>query len=57
MEQQFTAPQDFDLWPQAHLHTQWPGSGLQGDPTFDNFSLAAGGLVRSRLAEQLACCN
>ena len=37
MEQQFTATQYFDLWPQAQLHTQWPGSGLQGDPTFDNF--------------------
>ena len=45
MEQQFTAPQDFDLWPQAHLHTQWPGSGLQGDPTFDNFMRGTNGAV------------
>lgn len=22
----------FRLWPQAHLHTQWPGSGLPDDP-------------------------
>src|SRR5580693_9121054 len=22
----------FKLWPQAHLHTQWPGSGLPDDP-------------------------
>lgn len=26
-----------NLWPQAKLHTQWPGTGRMGDPTFDNF--------------------
>jgi pimeloyl-ACP methyl ester carboxylesterase len=26
-----------DLWPQANLHTQWPGPGTKGDPTFDSF--------------------
>jgi pimeloyl-ACP methyl ester carboxylesterase len=24
-------------WPQASPHTQWPGTGLAGDPTFDQF--------------------
>jgi pimeloyl-ACP methyl ester carboxylesterase len=24
-------------WPQAKLHTQWPGTGRMGDTTFDNF--------------------
>lgn len=24
-------------WPQAKLHTQWPGTGRMGDPTFDTF--------------------
>ena len=24
-------------WPQARLHTQWPGTGRMGDPTFDAF--------------------
>lgn len=24
-------------WPQAKLHTQWPGTGRAGDPIFDNF--------------------
>jgi pimeloyl-ACP methyl ester carboxylesterase len=24
-------------WPQAKLHTQWPGSGRKGDPVFDQF--------------------
>nr|A0A348HAY2.1 RecName: Full=Probable secreted lipase phiG; AltName: Full=Phomoidride biosynthesis cluster protein G; Flags: Precursor [fungal sp. ATCC 74256]BBG28504.1 putative hypothetical protein [fungal sp. ATCC 74256] len=29
-----------NLWPQAHLHTQWPGTGKVGDPTFDAFYAA-----------------
>ncbi|PPQ74326.1 hypothetical protein CVT24_000428 [Panaeolus cyanescens] len=37
IEQRFTAAQRFNLWPQAHLHTQWPGNGSMNDPTFDNF--------------------
>jgi pimeloyl-ACP methyl ester carboxylesterase len=36
-EQRFTAPEKFDLWPQARLHTQWPGTGMKGDPVFDQF--------------------
>ena len=33
----FTAPETLDPlpFPQAKLHTQWHGSGLPGDPTFD----------------------
>jgi pimeloyl-ACP methyl ester carboxylesterase len=26
-----------DQWPQAKLHTQWPGTGRIGDPAFDSF--------------------
>ncbi len=37
IEQRFTAPQNFKLWPQAERHTQWPGTGLKGDPAFDQF--------------------
>jgi pimeloyl-ACP methyl ester carboxylesterase len=36
-EQRFTAPERFNQWPQAHLHTQWPGNGGPGDPVFDQF--------------------
>ena len=36
-QRRFTAPRNFNLWPQAKLHTQWPGSGLKGDPVFDQF--------------------
>ena len=35
--QRFTAPKQKTLWPQAQLHTQWPGSGSKGDPSFDAF--------------------
>ena len=36
-EQRFVAPERFNLWPQAKLHTQWPGTGKAGDPAFDEF--------------------
>jgi pimeloyl-ACP methyl ester carboxylesterase len=36
-QQRFTAPQISNLWPQAKLHTQWPGTGVKGDPIFDQF--------------------
>ncbi len=37
VEQRFVAPERHKLWPQAHLHTQWPGDGKPGDPAFDQF--------------------
>jgi pimeloyl-ACP methyl ester carboxylesterase len=37
VQQQFTAPERSKLWPQARLHTQWPGTGMAGDPIFDQF--------------------
>jgi pimeloyl-ACP methyl ester carboxylesterase len=37
VQQRFTAPEKYTLWPQAHLHNQWPGGGMAGDPTFDQF--------------------
>jgi len=36
-EQRFTAPEVYKLWPQAYLHSQWPGTGHRGDPAFDAF--------------------
>jgi pimeloyl-ACP methyl ester carboxylesterase len=35
--QRFTAPETKSLWPQAALHTQWPGESKPGDPVFDAF--------------------
>src|SRR6266849_6215102 len=36
-ERRFVAPERYRLWPQAHLHTQWPGEGAPGNPVFDQF--------------------
>ncbi|KAJ0166638.1 putative secreted lipase [Colletotrichum tanaceti] len=35
--QRFTAVKEYGLWPQAALHTQWPGTGMMGDGVFDAF--------------------
>lgn len=41
-EKSFTGPQHYpSLYPQAVLHTQFPGTGLRGDPLFDQFQMAA----------------
>ncbi len=37
VQRRFVAPERFKLWPQAQLHTQWPGTGAPGDPVFDQF--------------------
>ncbi len=37
LEQLFTAAKTLGTWPQAKLHSQWPGSGRRGDPVFDAF--------------------
>ena len=37
MADRFTAPSRSNQYPQAKLHTQWPGTGVAGDPTFDQF--------------------
>jgi pimeloyl-ACP methyl ester carboxylesterase len=37
IQQRFTAPKDYKLWPQSVNHTQWPGTGRMGDPIFDAF--------------------
>jgi pimeloyl-ACP methyl ester carboxylesterase len=37
IEQRFTAPERSKMWPQAERHTQWPGTGVAGDPSFDQF--------------------
>jgi pimeloyl-ACP methyl ester carboxylesterase len=37
MSERFTAPELAKLYPQAPLHTQWPGQGIAGDAIFDQF--------------------
>jgi pimeloyl-ACP methyl ester carboxylesterase len=36
-QRRFVAPERYKLWPQAHLHIQWPGKGEPGDAVFDQF--------------------
>src|SRR5439155_24911730 len=31
-QRRYLAQAKYKLWPQAHLHTQWPGSGAPDDP-------------------------
>jgi pimeloyl-ACP methyl ester carboxylesterase len=38
LEATFTSSAKKGNFPRAHLHTQWPGSGLMGDPVFDEFA-------------------
>jgi pimeloyl-ACP methyl ester carboxylesterase len=33
--ERFVAVARYKLWPQAHLHTQWPGTAEPGDPIYD----------------------
>ena len=37
VQRRFVAPERYNAWPQARLHTQWPGTGKPGDATFDQF--------------------
>lgn len=37
VQREWTAPSRYNSYPQAHLHTQWPGTGMRGDPIFDQF--------------------
>jgi pimeloyl-ACP methyl ester carboxylesterase len=38
LEEIFTASAKKGNFPRAHLHNQFPGTGLMGDPIFDNFT-------------------
>jgi len=49
--QKFTAQEKEKLWPQAALHTQWPGAGEPGDPAFDQY------WPRTSLAWRIGSCR
>jgi pimeloyl-ACP methyl ester carboxylesterase len=54
IEAEFIAVEKYNLFPQAKLHTQWPGTGTVGDPIFDQFMAAmfpnqTGGALRETL--------
>lgn len=53
----FSRPEGPNLYPTAHLHTQWPGTGLIGDPIFDQFAASTspaigGGLIYEPLNQK-----
>jgi pimeloyl-ACP methyl ester carboxylesterase len=45
VERDFIAYEKYNLYPQAKLHTQWPGPGTVGDPVFDQFMAAMYGSI------------
>jgi pimeloyl-ACP methyl ester carboxylesterase len=54
VEQRFTSPTPYNLYPQARLHTQWPGTGTQGDPAFDQFFASqVSGITDGGISEKL----
>ncbi|KAG6000178.1 hypothetical protein E4U21_005758, partial [Claviceps maximensis] len=52
VEQRFTNPKRYMLWPQAALHTQWPGNGSRGDAIFDRFYSAGVPFVNNASYQQ-----
>lgn len=51
-EKRWTACREFLLWPEAALHTQWPGSGRIGDPIFDSYYASTVPSLKDYGAEQ-----
>ncbi|CAG9955263.1 unnamed protein product [Clonostachys rosea f. rosea IK726] len=59
IQKMFTASRNYKLWPQAEFHTQWPGSGVMGDPVFDRFYASGVQMIKDQVlqegASQAAC--
>ena len=54
LERLFTRPVDFeDNYPQARLHTQWPGDGTMDDPAFRTFLAGTGPTLADHAASQV----
>jgi pimeloyl-ACP methyl ester carboxylesterase len=54
LERLFTRPGDFaDNYPQAKLHTQWPGTGKLDDPAFLSFLAGTGPTLADSAASQI----
>ncbi len=54
LQQYFTATSKYNLWPEAALHTQWPGAGVMGDAVFDQFYAACIQFMPNSSFEQAA---
>ncbi|KAF2964067.1 hypothetical protein GQX73_g9518 [Xylaria multiplex] len=59
MQKLFVPGQEHGGWPQAKLHTQWPGTGAIGDPSFDQLSSSTlqmlGDVTKQEVTAQAAC--
>ncbi|KAK4550227.1 hypothetical protein LTR36_003194 [Oleoguttula mirabilis] len=53
-ENDYTAPQLIDPYPQSVNHTQWPGNGTQGDAYFDAFMAAMIPLTSNATSQELS---
>lgn len=57
----YTAPQIIDPYPQSQNHTQWPGNGTRGDSIFDSFMFSMISLTsnatRGELSTRAAGCT
>ena len=53
VQQRFTAIERYNIWEQAKLHTQWPGTGVQGDDIFDAFYASNVIFISNATAQQV----
>lgn len=53
-EDDYTAPELIDPYPQSLGHDQWVGNGTKGDPIFDAFFAAAGPLTSNTTSQELS---
>lgn len=49
-----TACKQYGTWPQAKMHTQWPGTGLMGDPIFDRFYASSVQMIQNQYTAETA---
>ncbi|OHW89599.1 hypothetical protein CSPAE12_11822 [Colletotrichum incanum] len=54
VEMGFTAVKGYNTYPQSQLHTQWPGTGMRGDPYFDQFQQSFIPYTSSYVSQELA---
>jgi pimeloyl-ACP methyl ester carboxylesterase len=49
----FIAQEKYKLWPQAHLHTQWPGNGEPDDPAAQQLAMSQLPAIESFATQQV----
>lgn len=54
IREMFTGCARHSTWPQAKLHTQWPGTGYMGDHTFDRLFASGVPMIKSQEKQETA---